>query len=308
MSSRADRIELMRLFVRIADTGSMSAAARTLGLSQPSSSRLLKQLEDLLGVHLVKRSTHDLVLTDAGERFLPFAIDLLNRWDEAAETAWLSRDAYRGPIRIAAPAAIGQTILADLTSRFLAEHPGITIDWRLTDNPGDLAAGGYDVWIRAGPIRDQALIVHVLQRGTRTIVAKAPYPCVEHPDDLAERDAVQLVTYATRQIPLRAADGRIATLRLKPVFTTDSLYAAFSAVLHGVGYGMLPHWLVAAELARGTMVEICPQWRPPEVVLHVAYPQARYRPERVKLFVDYLRAASRRQELIPQPLPASSAD
>jgi len=71
MSSKVDRIELMRLIVRIAETRSLSGAGRALGISQPSSSRQLKQLEVLLGVQLVQRSTHDLVLTDAGEQFLP---------------------------------------------------------------------------------------------------------------------------------------------------------------------------------------------------------------------------------------------
>lgn len=153
MSSKIDRIELMRLFVRIAETRPLSGAGRALGISQPSSSRQLKQLEVLLGVQLVQRSTHDLVLTDAGEQFLPVASQLLNLGEGATETARLSRDEYRGPIRVAVPVAIGQTILADIAAHFLLEHRGITLDWRLIDEPGDLSAGGYDLWIKAGPIR-----------------------------------------------------------------------------------------------------------------------------------------------------------
>jgi DNA-binding transcriptional LysR family regulator len=289
MSPKVDRIELMRLFLRIAETRSLSAAGRALGLSQPSSSRQLKQLEEILGVQLVQRSTHDLVVTDAGEQFLPVAIELLNLWDGATETARLDRDEYRGPIRVAVPVAIGQSALADIAAHFLLQHPEVTLDWRLIDEPGDLAAGGYDLWIRAGPIRDQALIVHELQRGDRTIVGNASQARVQHPAELNGRNAVQLITFMTRQIPLETRDGRAATLRLKPAFVTDNIYAAFTAIKKGVGYGILPYWLVNAELQAGSLVELCPEWRPPAIGLYLAYPQARFRPARLKKFIAYLR-------------------
>ena len=288
-SSKVDRLELIRLFVRIAETRSVSAAGRVLGLSQASSSRQLKQLEAIMGVQLVKRSTHDLVVTDAGEQFLPIASELLNLWDGALETARLSRDEYRGQIRVAVPVAIGQTFLVDIAARFLLKHPGVTLDWRLIDDPGDLAAGGYDLWIRAGPIRDHSLIVHELARAERAIVGNPSQAGVEHPSELNSRDAVQLVTFMTRQISLETQNGHAATLRLKPTFVTDNIYAALAAIKHGVGYGILPYWLVDAELDAGTLIELCPAWKPPPISLYVAYPQARFRPARLKKFIEYLR-------------------
>jgi DNA-binding transcriptional LysR family regulator len=289
MSTTVDRLELMRLFVRIAESRSLSAAGRVLGLSQPSTSRQLKQLETMLGVQLVQRSTHELVLTDAGEQFLSTATELLAVWDAATETARLGRDEFRGPIRVAVPVAIGQTILAKIATRFLLEHPGITLDWRLIDEPGDLAAAGYDLWIRAGPISDQSLIVHDLRRSDRTIVGSAAQPRVQHPAELSRRDAVQLVTYMARQIPLETDDGRTATLRLKPVLATDNIFVAFMAIKEDVGYGILPYWIVRADLEAGSIVELCPAWRPPAINLCIAYPQMRFRPARVKTFIDYLK-------------------
>jgi DNA-binding transcriptional LysR family regulator len=301
MSSKVDRIELVRLFVRIAETRSLSAAGRALGLSQPSSSRQLKQLETMLGTQLVQRSTHDLVLTDAGEQFLPVAIELLNLWDSAAEAARLGRDEYRGPIRVAVPVAIGQTILADLAARFLLDHPGITIDWRLIDEPGDLAAGGYDLWIRAGPIRDQTLIVHELRRTDRSIIGCASEARVAHPSELNRRNAVQLTTFMTRQIPLETRDGQSATLRLKPAFVTDNLYAALVAIKKGVGYGIMPYWAIHKELESGTLIELCPEWKPPAITLYVAYPQVRFRPARVKILIDYIRNQALRTDASVKP-------
>ncbi|TMV77193.1 LysR family transcriptional regulator, partial [Thioclava sp. BHET1] len=211
---------MMRLFVRIAEMRSVAGAGRSLGLSQPSSSRQLKQLEEVLGVDLVKRSTHTLTLTDAGKDFLPQAMEMLQRWEEAAEASSSNRDAHRGSIRVAAPVALGQTILAEIAASFLGKHPDVTIDWRLVDDPGDLVAGGYDLWIRAGPIQDDALIVHELGRSAHAVVAPSSQPPVAHPDELAGYDAVHLAHLTTRQIPLQTEDGRSAILRLKPTFTT----------------------------------------------------------------------------------------
>jgi DNA-binding transcriptional LysR family regulator len=108
-----------------------------------------------------------LPLRTQGEQFLPVASKLLNLWDGALETARLGRDEHLGPIRVAVLVAIGQSFLADIAARFLLKHTGVTLNWRLIDEPGDLAAGGYDLWIKAGPIRDQALIVHELGRAER---------------------------------------------------------------------------------------------------------------------------------------------
>jgi DNA-binding transcriptional LysR family regulator len=310
MSTKVDRFELMRLFVRIVEARSVSAAARVLGLSQPSASRQLKQLETMLGVQLVQRSTHELVLTDAGEKFLSAAVELLADWDAAAEAAQVGRDEFRGPIRVAVSVAIGQTILADIAARFLLDHPGITLDWRLIDEPGDLAAAGYDLWIRAGPISDETLIVQDLRRSERTIVGNAAHPRVQHPTELNRRNAVQLVTYVSRHVSLETDDGRSATLRLRPAFATDNIYAALAAVRHGVGYGILPYWVVQKDLDDGSLIELCPAWRPPAITLCIAYPQARFRPARVKIFIDFLRSqllAMDANAMTPRDLQGTSA-
>lgn len=285
-----DRFDLMRLFVRIAEAGSLSAAGRSIGLSQPSASRQLKQLETLLGVLLVQRSTHDLTLTDAGKRFLEDARTMLADWENAAETLRSERDELRGPIRVATPVALGQTLLAKIASQFLVRHPAVSLDWRLIDEPGDLVVGGYDLWIRAGPILDQNLIVRELWRIERTIVAAAGFPPAVHPEALADTPSVVLRTYVPREVPLAGPRKQTKILKLKPAFTTDNIYAAIVAVREGVGYGILPFWAVQDDLDSGQLVQLCPSWRPPFLKLSVAYPPTRYRPVRVSAFLDYLRS------------------
>jgi DNA-binding transcriptional LysR family regulator len=284
-----DRFEFMRLFVRIAETGSLSEAAQSLAISQPSASRQLKQLEQLLGVQLARRSTHDLALTDAGKRFLEDARAMLADWETSLDTLRNERRELTGSIRVAVPVALGQTILATIAGRFLVTHPSVTIDWHLTDQPGDLTAGGYDLWIRAGPVRQLDLVVRHLWRIERTIVARKGFAAVAHPSALEERPSVVLFTFVPDRVTLTGPRNSKATLKIKPSFNTDNLYAAIEAVREGVGYA-LPYWGIQDDLDAGRLVEICPRWHPPEVILSVAYPPSRYRPVRIGAFVDYLRS------------------
>jgi molybdate transport repressor ModE-like protein len=283
-----DRFEFMRLFVRIAEMGSVSAAAQSLGISQPTASRQLKQLESLLGVQLARRSTHHVALTDSGTRFLEGARAMLADWETSTDTVRKEREQLSGPIRVAVPIALGQTILAKIAARFLIRHPAIKIDWHLTDRPGDLVAGGYDLWIRAGPIRQLDFVVRHLWRIERTVVAAASFRRVSHPKALERLESVVLFTFVPDEVVLVGPRNRKATLKIKPSFNTDNIYAAIEAVREGAGYAILPYWAIQEDLDTGRLTELCPEWRPPFVMLSVAYPPSRYRPVRISAFVDYL--------------------
>jgi DNA-binding transcriptional LysR family regulator len=284
-----DRFEFMRLFVRIAETGTLSAAAQSLSISQPTASRLLKQLEQLVGAQLVRRSTHELTLTDSGNHFLEDARAMLAHWETSLDTLRNERRELTGLIRVAVPVAVGQNILATIASRFLVRHPAVTLDWRLTDEPGDLVAGGYDLCLRVGPIRQLDLIVRHLWRIDRTIVAAKGFAAVAYPKALEDLPSVMLFTFVPDEVSLTGPRNRKATLKIKPAFKTDNVYAAIEAVREGVGYAILPYWPIQDDLDAGGLVEVCPDWHPPEVYLSVVYPPSRYRPLPISAFVDYLR-------------------
>src|ERR1700742_1197719 len=279
----------MRLFVRIAETGSLSAAAQSVGISQPSASRQLRQLEALLGVQLGRRSTHDLALTDAGSRFLEDARAMLADCEPSTDTLRNEREVLSGLIRVAVPVALGQTILATIASRFLVRHPAVTLDWHLIDQPGDLSAGGYDLWIRAGPVRQLGLIVRHLWRIDRTVVAAPSFRTVTNPKALEPLPSVVLFTFVPDEVTLTGPRQRTMTLKIRTAFNTDNIYAAIEAAREGVGYTILPFWAIQDDLDSGRLIELCPQWHPPFLMLSVAYPPSRYRPVRISAFVDYLR-------------------
>ena len=285
-----DRLDLIELLGRIAETRSLSATARAVGLSQPSASRLLKRLEDMLGTTLVQRTTHTLFLTPAGERFLAAGKQVLAGWDRAVDEVRAERETFEGHLRIVAPVAIGQNLLASIAARFIRQHPGVTIKWTLSDEPIDPTPNGCDLWIRAGELPTDTLVVRELWHVRRAIVAPPSHPPVNHPGSLVSDEAVRISTFVPEAIELTHREGERFTLRQHPVFSANNLFAVRAALLEGLGYGVLPLWAVQRDLARGALVRLCADWSPPIVVLALAYPTGRARPRRLVALLEFVRA------------------
>ncbi len=290
MPRSLDRFDLMHLYVRIAETGSVSGAGRSLGLSQPSASRQLRELETLLGVQLIVRSTHELSLTDAGQQFLIDARRLLADWEIASEQLKRNRETLQGRIRIVAPVGLGQTVLADVLSSFVDANPAVSIDWLLNDAPTDLTAEGIDLWIRVGSIADEGLIVRGLWRIERVLVA-APESGVDapNPEALAAQPAVSLYPYAGKSLELQGPRDVVRMIEPTIAISTDNLFAAERLVRDGRGYAALPLWLVKSAIDKKQLRIVCAGWQPPPLQLSVAYPHSRYRPKRVSAFLDHLK-------------------
>lgn len=290
MAKSLDRFDLMKLYIRIAETGSVSAAGRSLGLSQPSASRQLRELETELGTQLIMRSTHDLSFTEAGQEFLSDARRLLGDWESVLERTRLQSGEVKGRIRVAAPSGLGQTIMADIAGSFVELHPMVSIEWRLDDAPRDLIAEGIDLWIRVGPIADESLIVRGLWHIERVVVASVSSGIwTEYLADLANAPAIVLGPYVGAEIDLTGPDGSIKTLKPRVSISTNNLFAAERLTLSGRGYSILPQWLMQPAIDAGRAAILCPGWAPPPLTLSVAYPQTRYRPARVGLFLDHLK-------------------
>ena len=290
MARSLDRFDLMRLYVRIAETGSVSGAGRSLGLSQPSASRQLRELETLLGIQLIVRSTHELSFTDAGRQFLIDARRMLTDWETASEQLQRDRETLQGRIRIVAPVGLGQTVLADVLSSFVDANPAVSIDWLLKDAATDLTAEGIDLWIRVGSIPDEGLIVRGLWRIERVLVAAAESDIeATDPEELATQPAVSLYPYAGKSLELLGPQGAVKTIEPAIAISTDNLFAAERLVRDGRGYAVLPLWLVESAIDEKQLRVVCAGWHPPPLQLSVAYPHSRYRPKRVSAFLEHLK-------------------
>ncbi|MEM8791779.1 MAG: LysR family transcriptional regulator [Pseudomonadota bacterium] len=290
MVKTLDRFDLLRLFLKVVETGSLTAAGAALGLSQPSASRQLRVLEDDLGAQLLSRTTHRQNLTDAGQRFLPEARALVDRWDAVRDDIQDRQADLAGPIRVLAPVGLGQSVLPEIVGPFLSRHPRISLDWILDDAPRDLVAEGIDVWLRIGRVPDESLIVRELLRIERLVVAGANFPNPATPETCSELPAVVLTPFANGLVRLFDRAQREALIVQETAVATDNLFTARGFVAAGAGYGVLPRWLVADALDDGTMRHLVPEWRPAAMPLSIAYPRGRYRPVRIDGFIDMIRS------------------
>ncbi len=291
MSKSLDRITLLETFVRIAETGSISAAARDLGLSQPSASRQLADLESRLKVQLMRRTTHSLALTDAGVGLLADARQLLDGWEALEDKHLDEGNSLRGNLKIIAPIALGQGALARIAYEFQHQHPGIALTWELEDRPIRFSESGCDAWIRVGPIPDDTLVVHKLGRVERLLVA---VPAVVGSNTSKPKDAEQLPLVALQpfedgRVRLRHRNGREALIQPLVNFRTNNIVALKEAVMAGLGCAVMPRWFVNAELEKGELIDVLPAWRAPALELNVACPAARHQTRRLRAFLDHLR-------------------
>ncbi|MEM9781532.1 MAG: LysR family transcriptional regulator [Pseudomonadota bacterium] len=283
-----DRLALLALFLRIAESGSLSAAGRQLGLSQPSVSRQLRMLEDRLQTALFQRSTHDLTLTPAGEALIADARAMVDGWDALSERAQTAEAAITGPVRMLVPMGLGQTVLATWAAGMTARHPGLSLDWVVDDASRDLIDEGIDLWVRAGAINDDTLIVRPLGALERLIVAPADFGAIEDVSDLCRRPLVRLMPFMAGPLTLEGPSGARVSVEATNVTSTGALLAAAAMVEAGAGWSLLPRWLVAGALSAGRLSAPCPAWAPAPTPIALAYPRARFRPARVRLLIKAL--------------------
>ena len=162
-----DDLDLLRAFVCIVESKSISAAARVLKMPQPTLSRHLRTLEGRAGYPLLRRDTHRMSLTEGGARLLEDARAMLALAEEATERLSEDQKTLRGHLRVFATIDFGQSIVTTLISRFIQANPGITVELTYTNRPAVLIQGGHDVGVIAGAITDESVVAHPTGRIVR---------------------------------------------------------------------------------------------------------------------------------------------
>lgn len=287
-----ENLRLLRTFVRIAESGSISAAARGLNCPQPTVSRQLRQLESSTGVILLRRDTHAMSLTAAGENLLADARELLSLAEVAGERVRRERDAVRGHLRIVAVVDTGQWIVPRLLAAFRQMHPGVTMELHLTNRPSRFIQEGFDCGILVGPITDRSVAVRKAGEIQRTLVAApsllktAGTP--RSPSDLKRlpwMGVLQPHFFIRDRVPLRRGRKQ-RVVRLSPILLMDGVTALREAAIAGAGMTVLPEWLIHEHVARGELRRLLEDWTIPPVPVHVVFPTGRL-PNRLRTFIDF---------------------
>jgi DNA-binding transcriptional LysR family regulator len=301
-----DKFAAMRVFVKIADAGSLSAAGRQLGLSLTSVSRQLIALEEALGTTLVERTTRHLSLTEAGLLYYERAKQILEEVAEMERGLTMQTGTASGRLHVSAPSLLGRLRLAPILPGFLAEQTQVSIDLMLVDRPVRLADEGIDVALRVGPLEDSGLVVRKLDDIQLVVCAAPDYlrrrgePAT--PDDLVEHDCV---TFG--DVPGVAEwsfeDGAARkSLRIPTRLCANDFDALVRAALAGVGLVRVPSWQVAHYLADGRLRIVLEAYQRPPTPLSILTLRNRLLLPKVRAFVDFL------QQHWGRPQPVINAD
>lgn len=282
----------MRTFIRIVESGSLSAAARQLETTQATISRRLQSLESLLGAKLILRSTHAMKLTDDGERCYQHARQVVDAWLALEDELQLTDDQPVGTLRVRAPHAFGQEQLLLPLIGFLADHPQLSVEWMLNDKNVDFMSDNIDCAIRVGAEVDPATVSVLLAEVPRCTVASpellAKFPEITHPQMMSVLPWIAISTFYQHDVTLHCQEESV-TFSLVPRLSTDSLYVAKNAALAGLGIAIVSSWTVEEDLAQGRLVELLPDWQAAALPVHLVYPWARYYPTRLRKFLDLMR-------------------
>ena len=292
MSTTVDRLQLMQTFIRIVEAGSLSAAARQLGTTQPTVSRRLQALEQQFGQPLIQRSTHALRLTDTGERALARAKALAADWEEFEQSLRAEPARPEGLLRVQVPHAFGQEHLIAPLVRALREAPGLRVDWLLSDATPNFIEQGLDCAIRVGGTAEGAVVAIPLARVPRVLVASPELVAglrLEDPDDLAGLPWIAISTFYRQELQLERDDGVRQRLTIRPVLATDSLYATREAARLGLGAALLSGWAVHQDITDGRLVHLLPRWRGPALPVQLLYPNPPAPTARLRYFIEAMR-------------------
>jgi DNA-binding transcriptional LysR family regulator len=286
---------LMGTFVRIVESGSLSAAAAQMNATQPTVSRRLQALERHLGVRLLQRSTHGMRLTVDGERCFERAKELLASWAAFEADLRGTQKEPQGKLRVAVPHAFGQEKFVLPLVRFLKECPQVTVEWLLRDDVQDYIGSGIDCAVQVGEPKDPAVVAIKMSEVPRFVVAAPSVLDDALPvevGDLAHLPWLALGTYYRNEVVLRHnVTGEVRQVPIRPRFTTDNLYALRSAALLGLGVCVGSAWLLADDIAQGRLLHLMPQWQAAPLPVYLTYPHAQFYPSRLQRFVSIMRDA-----------------
>ena len=287
-------------FSALASAGSLSAAARELGVTTPAVSKHLALMESRVGLLLVNRSTRRMSLTPEGELVLQHARRILGDIGALQELLGLCKATPQGLLRVNATLGFGRSHVAPLISRFVRKHPQVQVQLQLSVNPPPLTDDAFDVCIRFGPPPDARVIARHIAPNRRLLCA-APAYLGKHgmpktPHDLSKHNCLGIRQGEEAYGVWRLSSGRgkaVASVAVKTRgnLTTNDGEIAVNWALDGHGILMRAEWDVARYLKSGRLVQVLPQFHTPDADIYAVYPQHHQMAARVRTFVDFVAAS-----------------
>jgi DNA-binding transcriptional LysR family regulator len=289
-----DRIQAVRLFVRVVDLGSFSKAAAELGIGQPAATKQVARMEALLGARLLHRTTHGVTPTEIGSLYYEKCRLIAHHVEEAESVAALLQSQLQGGLRLSTSVAFGRRVLAPMVMRFMKLNPRLHVDLSCDDRYVNLVEQGIDVAIRMGRLADSSL-------GSRYLGLN-PWVVVASPDYLAQRGAPRApkelqghdtLVYSSVQGDARwqftGPQGEAESMPVRGPLRSNNLSTLLLAAREGLGIAALPRYVAEQSIADGAVQPLLDGWTLPAQEIHAVYPSPRMVPAKVTQFIEWLR-------------------
>jgi len=282
-------------FAKVADFGSYTAAAKALGLQTSKLSRRIAALEGELGVRLINRTTRRLSLTEAGKTFHRHCLALLDEAQAAKDAMTQLLGSPQGLVRISCPNGLLQGGVAEILARFLANHPRVRVALDATNRRVDVVDEGLDIAIRVRkpPLEDSDLAMRAFGHDEVILVA-SPELIAAHGKPQTLEDIGRMPTLSMGSADEHSTwrfvgmDGEPAELTHSPLLRTDDLFTLRRAALLGIGAVLVPHLIVAKDLARGALIRLLPSLKAHTGLMHAIFPSRRGMVPAVRSLLDSL--------------------
>lgn len=301
----------MSVFRKVVERGSFTVAAENLRMSNASVSKYVAALEARIGTPLLARTTRRISLTEAGRSYYARCVSILDDIEEAESSTGQLQTTPRGLLKVRAPVSLAAAHLGRTVADFMARFPEVTVELTLNDRFVDPTEEGFDVALRiTGGVKAVPGAARPIARWARVLCASPAY-LAQHgePKSVPDLKRHNCVIYNRGQTPdewrfTGASAERM--VRVAGSVRSNNAMVLREALLEGAGIGLLPSFLVAADVAEGSLRVPLPGWVPEPRTLYAVYPQQRHPPPKVREFVNFLArsfAADSQWQIGPRPAP-----
>jgi DNA-binding transcriptional LysR family regulator len=291
-----DRLKAINTFMQIARSGNLARAARELGISRSIVSTHLKQLEDHLGILLVKRTTRSVVLTEAGQEYLNACMSVINGLIEAESRLSADQRGASGHLKCMASMAFGMFQLGPMIPEFVASYPQIRMSLILTDRgfaAEDFLEGDFDLGVSMDNMKDASFISTKIGEVQWIPCAGPDYfhnrPPLLTPADLKDHNCLTHRSYAPDSVWKLFGPGGAEEIRVSGSVFTNSSAVLRDSVLRGTGVAMLPRYSVEEDMAESRLVRVLDRYTGVKRPIYLVYHESRFLPKRARLLIDFLK-------------------
>ncbi|WP_150539874.1 LysR family transcriptional regulator [Actinobacillus vicugnae] len=284
--------EAWAIFAKVVETGSFSATAQVLNLSQATVSKAISRLEERMKTTLFQRTSRKLVLTESGQTVQAFAQQLLADGEALEAQLRDEVDQFQGKVRFTVPLSFGLREIAPLLPEFCQQYPNIELDMHLADETVDLIDDRFDFALRISRLEDSSLLAKRLCNVALLLVATpsylAEYGTPQHPKDIVSQTALIYTNVKNaRSWTFRHATQGEFTQVIQPKMQANTADVFLPLLLAGKGISVIPEFMVSDEIRRGQLQSVLAEWKIEPISLYLLAPPNPLRPKRVQVLMDF---------------------